>query len=105
MPRLTFKTETVSNLVSAGTPQNLTTGQVICRKAYLQADAANTGTVTLFESGNVIGDGHVLDPGDILILDAGFLDEDRGTIEKFDLADIQFDGATTANKIRVNYVV
>ncbi len=98
---MTFKTETVQSLTTAGTPQALLGAVTLARKIWLTGDSANTGNVVVFESGKTRADGMELAPGETVRLDPE--DTTSYDVDKFDLATLNFDGATTGNKIRINY--
>lgn len=101
MATYSFVTIAALNLTLAGTPQVIVGTATFVTRVWFQADAANTGTISIFENGNVAADGIVLDPGQIFELS---IYQDSQDIDKLDLNTLRFDGATTGNDLRVSYV-
>lgn len=95
MPSL-FKQLSPINLTSAGTPQRISSSQVLAEAALITAVSTNSGSI-------YIGDSNVA-ANNAIVLTAGQSVEISSSGDYFDLRDIYIDGSSTNDDVKVSYL-
>lgn len=99
---VSLKTLSQPSLTSAGTAQAITAGTETARSIIIYASKSNTGAVYIGSSdaSSKLATGINLAPGEAYAFDG---DNANGTMKMIQLSSIFFDGATTGNKLVVQY--
>lgn len=90
-------------LAAAGTAQAITALEIRVKSVILIASKSNTGAVYIGSDNTSakVGSGVSLDPGEGYVIEG---DRQSGTSQMVNLSSIFFDGATTGNKLVVQYL-